>query len=277
MFNYYIPAPEITNPCNPSPCGPNSQCREVNTQAACSCVPGFIGSPPTCRPECVTSSECALNQACVNQKCIDPCRGQCGIGALCQVVNHNPICSCPPTFTGDAFTRCIQIRKSVLTSCDTISLMLRCVVGEPPPIPGNPCQPSPCGPNAQCRVAGDSPSCSCLPEFVGTPPTCRPECVGHNECPNHLACINQKCSDPCPGICGTNAECRVVSHTPNCVCAQGYSGDPFSQCVVESTYVSFEIVWLSKSVCNNKLITKIKSNFNNGSQKMLYLFHLSIQ
>lgn len=104
-----VPLP--VNPCSPSPCGPNSQCREINAQAVCSCLPGFIGSPPTCRPECVSSNECSLSQACVNQKCIDPCPGTCGIAAKCQVVNHNPICSCASGQTGDPFVRCYPIRK----------------------------------------------------------------------------------------------------------------------------------------------------------------------
>lgn len=102
---------EVTNPCNPSPCGPNSQCREINGQAVCSCVPGFIGSPPACRPECIVSSECALNEACVNQKCRDPCPGTCGIGARCEVRSHNPICTCPPRYSGDPFIRCTIIGK----------------------------------------------------------------------------------------------------------------------------------------------------------------------
>lgn len=108
-FIVLVPPPK--NPCNPSPCGPNSICREINGQAVCSCVPGFIGSPPTCRPECVTSAECPLNEACINQKCVNPCLGTCGIGALCQVVNHNPICSCPARYTGDPFVRCVALRK----------------------------------------------------------------------------------------------------------------------------------------------------------------------
>lgn len=99
------------NPCNPSPCGPNSQCRNVNSQGVCSCVPGFVGSPPMCRPQCVTSSECPLDQACVNQKCINPCPGTCGINSRCQVVNHNPICSCIDGYSGDPFTRCNPISK----------------------------------------------------------------------------------------------------------------------------------------------------------------------
>lgn len=100
------------NPCNPSPCGPNSQCRAINGQAVCSCVSGFLGNPPNCRPECVVSSDCPRNQACNNQKCIDPCSGTCGWKALCQVVNHNPVCSCPSGFTGDPFFRCEFISKN---------------------------------------------------------------------------------------------------------------------------------------------------------------------
>lgn len=97
-------APE--NPCTPSPCGPNSQCRNVNEQAVCSCLPNFIGAPPNCRPECVVSSECSSDKACINQKCRDPCPNTCGLGAQCSTRNHSPICACPPGFTGDPFTKC---------------------------------------------------------------------------------------------------------------------------------------------------------------------------
>lgn len=103
----------VQEPCNPSPCGPNSLCRQINGQAVCSCAPDFTGSPPTCRPECVISSECSLTKACVNQKCIDPCPGSCGFNARCQVINHNPICTCADGFTGDPFVRCLQQRKKL--------------------------------------------------------------------------------------------------------------------------------------------------------------------
>jgi len=66
-----------SDPCNPSPCkfqfylldytqlldlfntlisivgGPFSECKEINGVAACSCQTGYIGAPPSCRPECV--------------------------------------------------------------------------------------------------------------------------------------------------------------------------------------------------------------------------------
>lgn len=113
---------EPINPCQPSPCGPNSQCKEVNSQAVCSCLPNYIGSPPSCRPECVITSECALDKACVNQKCVDPCPGSCGLQATCQAINHSPICSCRPGQTGDPFTRCY-------TPCKFIFIVYSCKIG----------------------------------------------------------------------------------------------------------------------------------------------------
>lgn len=105
---------EPIDPCHPSPCGPNSQCRKMNDQAVCSCLPNYMGSPPECRPECVVSSECPLDKACTNQKCLDPCPNTCGIQALCTVRNHNPICACPAGYSGDPFSQCALIRKDIV-------------------------------------------------------------------------------------------------------------------------------------------------------------------
>lgn len=106
---------EKLNPCQPSPCGPNSQCKEVNEQAVCSCLPTYFGSPPNCRPECVVSSECNFDRVCSNHKCIDPCPGPCGLNSKCQVINHSPICTCSPGQTGDPFIRCYPLpRKPIV-------------------------------------------------------------------------------------------------------------------------------------------------------------------
>lgn len=103
----------------------------------------------------------------------------------------------------------------------------------PPASPRDPCQPNPCGANAVCRVGPDGgASCSCLAGYSGQAPYCRPECVSNSDCPSSQACVNQKCRDPCPGSCGSGAECRVLNHVPNCVCPSGYTGDPFSYCSV---------------------------------------------
>ena len=206
------PRPE--DPCEPSPCGPYSSCRVVDNHAVCSCQPTYIGSPPTCRPECVVSADCAQNKACIGQRCDNPCIGTCGINADCQVINHNPVCSCSGGYTGDPFYGCLKEEPMPL----------------PPGPPENPCVPSPCGPNSQCRVINGFPACSCLPNYVGRTPNCRPECVINEECPGNLACQNEQCTDPCPGSCGANTFCNVVKHNPECNCHPGYTGDPFSEC-----------------------------------------------
>jgi len=113
-----------------------------------------------------------------------------------------------------------------------------------PILPSTPCKPNSCGPNSQCQPRNDEPVCTCLPDFIGSPPNCRAECISNNECSNHLACINKKCQNPCVGSCGANANCHVVSHTPMCSCINGYTGDPFTQCILrERKYDIREFNW----------------------------------
>ena len=76
--------------------------------------------------------------------------------------------------------------------------------------------------------------------MIGSPPNCRPECVVNSDCPSDKACINRKCQDPCPGLCGVNAYCNVRNHVPICICNQGYIGDPFSQCYRPTSKTLFE-------------------------------------
>ena len=102
------PRPQIeVNPCLPSPCGPNSQCRDLHGQAVCSCIKGYFGSPPNCRPECLVASDCANYLTCIDQHCTDPCRGSCGLNTKCQVYNHNAVCTCVAGYEGDPFTGCV--------------------------------------------------------------------------------------------------------------------------------------------------------------------------
>jgi hypothetical protein len=108
--------PDPVDPCLASPCGPNSICQSIDNTVACSCKPSFIGKPPSCRPECVFSSDCPLNLACSNYKCVDPCVGACGANAQCSAVSHSANCRCLPGFTGDPFSACNQIQFSKLLS-----------------------------------------------------------------------------------------------------------------------------------------------------------------
>lgn len=110
LFSYYLSATTLAappqDPCVPSPCGPHSICRVINHTPACSCLASYIGQPPNCRPECVIHADCPSNLACHNERCVDPCPGSCGHEAYCHVVNHNPVCTCPPGYTGNALVAC---------------------------------------------------------------------------------------------------------------------------------------------------------------------------
>ena len=121
-----------------------------------------------------------------------------------------------------------------------------------PVIEEDPCNPNPCGPNTNPpRNIGDRCQCTCLPGMIGSPPNCRPECYVNADCPTDKACINKKCQDPCPGLCGLNANCKVRNHVPICICIPGFIGDPFSQCYKPSSksvyficlYTSFIILF----------------------------------
>lgn len=112
----------------------------------------------------------------------------------------------------------------------------------------DPCVPSPCGMNSMCRNVGDQASCSCSPNYLGSPPNCRPECTTNTDCISSHACINEKCRDPCPGSCGLNARCSVFNHVAVCTCLEGYKGDPFTSCVLKPQQGMWYF-WFNNFVC----------------------------
>lgn len=57
--------------------------------------------------ECYSDDDCGQERTCIDRICINPCDNSCGLGALCRVINHKAICSCPRGYTGDATIRCI--------------------------------------------------------------------------------------------------------------------------------------------------------------------------
>lgn len=112
MINFHsVIRDEIqVNPCKPSPCGANSNCRAIDNVAVCSCLPTYIGSPPNCRPECILNSDCDQNMSCQSHKCVNPClQSTCGINSDCRTIGHKPVCSCRQGYTGDPFTNCVLV------------------------------------------------------------------------------------------------------------------------------------------------------------------------
>lgn len=225
---------ERLDPCNPSPCGANAKCETRGDAGSCQCLPEYFGNPyEGCRPECVLNTDCPSNKACQNQKCVDPCPGTCGQNAECQVISYLPTCNCFVGHKGDPYRYCQIIReeRKSLTIITISTFLTQNLFSVALPVYVNPCQPSPCGPNSRCRENSGQAVCSCLPEYVGSPPSCRPECTSNLECNSNTACVNRKCVDPCPGVCGLNAQCAIRNHSPICTCNNGYSGDAFVRCL----------------------------------------------
>lgn len=97
--------------------------------------------------------------------------------------------------------------------------------------PPRPCDPNPCGTNAQCKSQNGAINCVCPSGYVGDPySSCRPECLLNTDCPRDQSCSRNKCVDPCPGTCGINADCRVTNHVAVCSCKESYTGDPYGSC-----------------------------------------------
>lgn len=191
-----------------------------------------------CRPECVANTDCPRNKACINNKCVNPCPGTCGLNAECTVNMHTPTCSCLVGYTGNPLQACHPVPESKtfhykLTHFINSNILISPVVPTVLPIP-EPCNPSPCGPYSVCKVINQHAVCSCQANYIGAPPACRPECMVSADCPQDKACISTKCEDPCSGVCGLNARCHVVNHNPICSCPIGFNGDPFIRCLVES-------------------------------------------
>jgi hypothetical protein len=217
ICGFFAGEPVKSDPCNPSPCGPNARCTVGPNGATCECLPGYFGSPYSgCRPECVLSADCPRDKACVRQKCVDPCPGVCGYSAKCNVVNHSPICTCPAPLTGDPFVECKNMpgnyKKSMKLWTDIDVFAFLCAEIR------DPCNPSPCSVNGQCRVVNGAAACY------------YPECVINQDCARDKACFAQKCKDPCVDACGFNALCQVVNHNPVCSCPAGFMGSARVEC-----------------------------------------------
>ena len=60
--------------------------------------------------ECTRDSDCPSQQACRNEKCVNPCAigNQCGELAICSVTDHRAKCTCQAGFEGDPYSRCVK-------------------------------------------------------------------------------------------------------------------------------------------------------------------------
>ena len=232
-----------SDPCSPTPCGPGTTCslnRDGNPE--CRCIGGYTPNPDTitgCKPECSVDPDCRMGFVCRGHQCQkkpDPCDpNPCGPGARCSVNGAgNAICQCeaglipkPDTITGCG-PECVRDADCFQRS-NHVCQSQRCV-----PRP-DPCDPSPCGPGAECSVTGGGNAiCRCQPGLIPNPDTisgCKPECTRDPDCQHGYVCQSQRCvekPDPCdPSPCGPGAECSVTGGgNAICRCRAGLIPNP---------------------------------------------------
>lgn len=225
--------------------------------------------------ECFEHRDCPVHShLCYEKRCVDGCSipNICGIESQCVVRSKQPICSCPSGRLGDPFVSCTQRICDTdtcgpNTDCNVRNNQAQCsckanFIGNPLSRSGcrhecvvhqdcagansacqnnrcvNLCATDSCAPGAICRVTNGVRRCSCPENFLGNPygtSGCRPECVEHDDCSSSLACIENRCKDPCTQLtsgraCGANALCRVDDHQPICSCPKDHTGHPFEGC-----------------------------------------------
>lgn len=202
-----------------------------------------------CNVGCRSDSDCSSTETCINNFCMDPCASStaCGTNALCQVYNHEKVCSCNDGTIGNPFVECT--RK--FTQCDqrfSSSSVSTCESGQI-------CHSSYCFEqcysdkdclnNEKCLSNICSTICSnhnsCPNGFVCEAGVCVPGCRQDSECSTTDICISQKCMNACenPASCGLGAVCVANNHQAQCSCPAQHTGNPnieckFMNCVLDS-------------------------------------------
>jgi len=212
-------------------CGACAECTVVNHGVQCSCSNGYLGNPLTscslpiqkcnsycqcdesgifCAETCNTDDQCSCGQTCYLGKCRNKCNpGSCAPGQLCQM--------------GACVAGC---RTNLDCSGDKTCLNGQCL---------DPCaKGQPCGENALCKVSDHRLLCLCPDGYQGEPTQkcTQYECQIDTDCENNKRCDGGVCRNPCleSGVCGNNANCRVVNRKAQCSCAPGFLGNPEIEC-----------------------------------------------
>ena len=149
-------------------------------------------------PECSSDGDCPISDKCHQGDCINACFFEkCGANTRCETTFHDASCLCLENYSGNPNIAC-HPRKEILFTKFLIPWYNEyfCVV-------------------APATVA---------PITAG--------CDNNDECPEHTACRNRLCINPCAydDPCASNAICIVTNHNPVCTCPDGYIGDPSISC-----------------------------------------------
>lgn len=196
---------------------------------------------------CRSDSECESEKSCVNGNCVNPCLvGEpCGANAECYAYANRAECRCLSGYRGNPRDRCYVVGCRSNNDCptDRACVNAQCI---------SPCvYEHPCAPRAECRVQNHLAVCRCPPGLIGNPyvgcrPEPRPECQVDSDCPSKLACLNEKCQEPCGVLqpCRQPGQCQVVDTAPVrtlvCVCPPGFVSSGSGTCKATPPLVSVE-------------------------------------
>lgn len=229
-----------TSPCN---CGVDADCHVQNHHPICVCKPGYSGNPQfgCFKLACQTNDECPNDKTCYNNECVNPCAlsNPCAVNAECFGHNHRTACRCPSGYEGSPFERCERVECHSDFDCpsDRACINNHCI---------SPCDHnSPCAQNAVCFVRNHVASCKCPDHLPNGNPLsyCErvaldvgPECRFDDDCPSRLACIREKCVEPCRELspCASTARCSVLDSSPVrtmvCECPELFVPDENGEC-----------------------------------------------
>ncbi|MPC53461.1 hypothetical protein E2C01_047354 [Portunus trituberculatus] len=190
--------------------------------------------PPTAPPQpvgCESTSNCPLDNSCVNHLCMDICHpGLCGENAECSTKYHKVLCTCPPGTTGNPTLKCSAFVTSTPPPPEAP------VVEEKPRPADKPLQPVTLPTSTFFPPLVETSSPDPIPiTTTMIPPAIIPltpvACKNNDDCGTDNSCINLLCYNVCGlGICGENADCKTGKHRPVCVCPPGTTGDPQIHC-----------------------------------------------
>ena len=169
---------------------------DCNSQEICKGV--------TCVLGCRSSSSYPNDLACINNQCTDPCSSSttsCGTNALCSVVNHQAVCSCPSGLTGDPVRGC-RHPVQVCSNSAQCKKGYKCVGGI-------------------CSASCSSSNENCLLNEVCVKGTCRPLCNSNADCSEGYICKERFCV----AGCSSDSQCKENQACINSQC-QGKNNEP---------------------------------------------------
>lgn len=204
---------KCANPCEVTPCGPNSKCTVINQRASCSCPPDFIPNP-SAKVACLRSPgpSCQANRDCLQ-------------GTACMSGICTPVCSsnanCLSNERCDSLGVCRSLcRRDEDCQSGEICEGLVCLSGCRADVE---CQENLACINNQC--IGKLFIDYCVHAFLANVRK-----VENSVINTYLNLYYF--SDPCslPNACGINAQCSVVNHWKQCSCPDSLIGDPLINC-----------------------------------------------